>query len=67
MTKILDKMPDDLREVFVLFELEKFTRAELSELLGVPAGTVASRLRRARELFEDACEKLREFPEGGPR
>ncbi len=67
LDQILDKMPDDLREVFVLFELEKFTRAELSELLGVPAGTVASRLRRARELFEDACEKLREFPEGGPR
>ena len=64
---ILDAMPDDLREVFVLFELEKLTRSELADLLGLPAGTVASRLRRARELFEDACEKLREFPEGGPR
>jgi RNA polymerase sigma-70 factor (ECF subfamily) len=64
---ILDKMPDDLREVFVLFELEKLTRNELADLLGLPAGTVASRLRRAREYFEGACEKLREFPEGGPR
>jgi len=67
LDQILDNMPDDLREIFVLFELERFTRQELSELLGLPAGTVASRLRRARELFEDACEKLREFPEGGPR
>jgi RNA polymerase sigma-70 factor (ECF subfamily) len=67
LDQILDKMPDDLREVFVLFELEKLTRSELADLLGLPAGTIASRLRRARELFEDACEKLREFPEGGPR
>lgn len=67
LDQILDNMPDDLREVFVLFELEKLTRNELAELLGLPAGTIASRLRRARELFEDACEKLREFPEGGPR
>jgi RNA polymerase sigma-70 factor (ECF subfamily) len=67
LDQILDKMPDDLREVFVLHELEKLTRNELADLLGLPAGTIASRLRRARELFEDACEKIRDFPEGGPR
>jgi len=67
LDQILDAMSDDLREVFVLFELEKLTRTELAQLLGLPAGTVASRLRRAREFFEAACEKLREFPEGGPR
>jgi RNA polymerase sigma-70 factor (ECF subfamily) len=64
---ILDEMSDELREVFVLFELERLTRSELSDLLHLPAGTVASRLRRAREFFEHACEKLRHFPEGGPR
>ncbi len=67
LDQILDNMPDDLREVFVLFELEKLTRNELAELLSLPPGTVASRLRRAREFFEQACEKLRGFPEGGPR
>ena len=67
LDRILDTMPDDLREVFVLFELEKLTRNELAELLSLPPGTIASRLRRAREFFEDACEKLRECPEGGPR
>lgn len=67
LDQILDNMPDELREVFVLFELERLTRQELATLLGLPAGTVASRLRRARDLFEDACAKLRAFPEGGPR
>jgi RNA polymerase sigma-70 factor (ECF subfamily) len=48
---ILDTMPDELRAVFVLFELERLTVPEISEMIGVPQGTVASRLRRARELF----------------
>ena len=67
LDQILDEMPDDMREVFVLFELEKLTRSELADMLHLPAGTVASRLRRAREFFENACEKLRGFPEGGSR
>ncbi len=48
---ILEEMPDDLRVVFVLFELEQFTMSEIAETLSIPPGTVASRLRRAREMF----------------
>ena len=48
---ILEDMPEDLRVVFVLFELEQFTMSEIAETLKLPAGTVASRLRRAREMF----------------
>ncbi|MDF2695948.1 MAG: polymerase sigma factor RpoE [Labilithrix sp.] len=48
---ILDTMPDELRAVFVLFELERLTVPEISEMIGVPQGTVSSRLRRAREIF----------------
>lgn len=48
---ILDAMPEDFRAVFVLFELERMTMAEIAQVLGLPAGTVASRLRRAREIF----------------
>ena len=59
LDQILDAMPDELREVFVLFELEEFTRSELARMLEVPPGTVASRLRRAREMFHEACASLR--------
>lgn len=55
---ILAGMSDERRMVFVLFELEELTTPEIAELLGVPTGTVASRLRRAREDFEAAVARL---------
>ena len=51
---IIGRMPDDARDVFVLYELEGLTMAEIATALELPAGTVASRLRRARELFAAA-------------
>lgn len=48
---VLEGMPLDLRAVFVLFELDQSTLTEISELLGIPRGTAASRLRRARLHF----------------
>ncbi|HEX6242258.1 MAG TPA: sigma-70 family RNA polymerase sigma factor, partial [Polyangiales bacterium] len=47
----LSAMPLELRSVFVLFELSGFTSPEIAEIAGLPLGTVASRLRRARESF----------------
>lgn len=48
---VLSRMPDEARTVFIFFELEDMTTATIAELLGLPLGTVASRLRRARQLF----------------
>ena len=48
---ILEEMSLELRVVFVLYEIEQLTSIEIAELVGVPLGTVASRLRRAREDF----------------
>jgi RNA polymerase sigma-70 factor (ECF subfamily) len=56
---VLDRMPLDLRTVFVLFELEGLSSPEIAAALSVPLGTVASRLRRAREAFERSAEELR--------
>lgn len=55
---ILDDMPIELRAVFVLFELEQETMAEIATILDLPPGTVASRLRRAREHFQAAVRRL---------
>jgi RNA polymerase sigma-70 factor, ECF subfamily len=60
MQQILEALPEDLRTAFVLFELEGFTVPEVAEVLAVPLGTAASKLRRAREAFRAAAAQLRE-------
>ncbi len=57
LDRILDGLQEDLRTVFMLYELEGQTTAEIASLLGVPMGTVASRLRRAREEFQAAARR----------
>jgi RNA polymerase sigma-70 factor (ECF subfamily) len=42
----------------MLSEGERLTMAEVASLLGIPPGTVASRLRRARQLFEAKVNEL---------
>ena len=59
LDRILGGLPEEQRAVFVLFELEGLTTAEIAELLHVPRGTVASRLRRAREEFQAASGRIR--------
>lgn len=56
--RVLDRMPDDLRVVFVLFELEGLTSIEIAGMLGIPVGTVSSRLRRAREQFQSDVQRV---------
>jgi RNA polymerase sigma-70 factor (ECF subfamily) len=48
----------ELREVFVLCDLEEMPMRAVADVLGIPAGTVASRLRRAREAFNRAAARL---------
>jgi RNA polymerase sigma-70 factor, ECF subfamily len=67
LDEVLDSLPMDLRAVFVLFELEELPSAEIAEVLALPIGTVASRLRRAREEFQRiiARMKARDAFDGG--
>jgi RNA polymerase sigma-70 factor (ECF subfamily) len=59
LDELLDALPMDLRSVFVLFEIEGLASPEIASMLEIPLGTVASRLRRARDTFRDAAERLR--------
>ncbi len=47
------------RAVFILAELEQMSRREVADALAIPEGTVASRLRRAREALEVSIRRLR--------
>jgi RNA polymerase sigma-70 factor, ECF subfamily len=64
LDRVLDAMSVDLRRVFVLFELEELTTPEVAEVLHIPRGTVASRLRRAREDFRKNVLRM-SAPQGG--
>lgn len=63
LDELLEAMGEELRLVFVLYELEELTMAEIAQLLQLPPGTVASRLRRARAEFQGGVARI----EGGMR
>lgn len=48
VTAALDWLPDQQREVVVLVALEEMSYRDVAEIIGVPVGTVMSRLSRAR-------------------
>jgi RNA polymerase sigma-70 factor (ECF subfamily) len=47
--RILQRLPVDQRSVLLLVGVEEFSYQEVASLLGIPVGTVMSRLSRARE------------------
>ena len=55
---VLDAMPLELRVVFVLFEIEELTMAQIADLLEIAPGTAASRLRRARQEFRSIVRRV---------
>jgi RNA polymerase sigma-70 factor (ECF subfamily) len=59
LDRILGEMPEDLRAVIVLFEVEELTMSEIADALELPPGTVASRLRRARAELETRVLRAR--------
>jgi RNA polymerase sigma-70 factor (ECF subfamily) len=59
--RALDALPDAFRIAVVLVDVQGHSYAEAAELLGVPIGTVRSRLARARAalqraLWQHACD-----------
>ncbi len=59
LEKALASMTLEQRAVFILFEFEEFTADEISATFEVPVGTVYSRLRRARALFQRTLKAAR--------
>lgn len=64
LDEILARIPEERRTIFILFELEELTLTEIAEMLGLPVGTVSSRLRRARQEFQADVARLRARTKG---
>lgn len=58
LTRALDELPEPFRSTVVLVDVEDQSYDAASEVLGVPVGTVRSRLFRGRRQLQ---EKLREY------
>lgn len=52
--RAIDALPDPFRVTMVLVEVQGYSYAEAAHLLGIPLGTVRSRLSRARTLLQKA-------------
>ncbi len=53
LSSALAKLPEKMKEVFLLCDLEGYSYEEISEIVDIPIGTVRSRLHRARKLLQD--------------
>lgn len=62
VTLAIEGLPPPFREVLVLRELEDLSYEEIAVVMGTPAGTVMSRLARARAMLRTAL--LRPLSEG---
>jgi RNA polymerase sigma-70 factor (ECF subfamily) len=52
ITRAIDALPDEYRTAVVLSDVHELRYAEIAEVLGVPEGTVKSRLFRGRRLLQ---------------
>jgi RNA polymerase sigma-70 factor (ECF subfamily) len=48
----IDSLPEQFRLAVILSDIEGFTYAEMAEIMGVPMGTVMSRLHRGRKALQ---------------
>jgi RNA polymerase sigma-70 factor (ECF subfamily) len=58
LTQLLDKLNEDQRAAFVLFEIEGNTGEDIAALMGVPINTVWARIHKARKKLQDLAERF---------
>jgi RNA polymerase sigma-70 factor (ECF subfamily) len=59
LDEMLDKMTELQREVFILYEIEQLSGAEIAEVLGVNENTLRTRLLAARKVFNAGVARAR--------
>lgn len=57
---LMDSLAEDLRVPLVLSAVEELNSREIGEILGIPEGTVRTRLQRARQILREKLTKIRE-------
>ena len=55
----IDDLPEAFRQAVWLRDVEEFSYAEIAAMLGIPAGTVMSRLSRGRRLLFERLNQVK--------
>jgi RNA polymerase sigma-70 factor (ECF subfamily) len=61
IARAMSSLPDRFHQMLVLREIEGLSYRELADVVGIPVGTVMSRLSRAREALRGALDDGREL------
>jgi RNA polymerase sigma-70 factor (ECF subfamily) len=59
--KAIEKLPDDYKTAFVLCDIQRLPYQQIAEVMGVPVGTVKSRINRARSMLRDKLKPYKEI------
>jgi RNA polymerase sigma-70 factor (ECF subfamily) len=62
--RLIDALPEELRQPLALSTVEDLRSHEIAAIMGIPEGTVRSRLNRARELLKQKLGKFMAGPYG---
>jgi RNA polymerase sigma-70 factor (ECF subfamily) len=64
---LLDELDVEKRALLVMFEIDELPCEEIAAILGIPVGTVYSRLHAARRAFAKAVDRFRSRAKGRQR
>ncbi len=59
--KAIEKLPVDYKTAFVLCDIQRLPYQQIAEVMGVPVGTVKSRINRARSMLRDKLKPYKEI------
>jgi RNA polymerase sigma-70 factor (ECF subfamily) len=66
LEQLLDELTVEKRALMVMFEIDELSCEEIAEMLGVPVGTVYSRLHSARRAFQKCVTRFQARAKGAP-
>ena len=56
--RLIDGLPEELRQPLALSTVQELTSGEIAQVLGIPEGTVRTRVLRARQLLREKLAAL---------
>ncbi len=62
--KALNELPEEFRSAVVLCDVEEMSYSEISQILGIPIGTVRSRIHRGRAILRKLLVEWQSSMEG---